>query len=107
MNIKYNWVGFLYLWTDLDFKELSSSRQSIEERLVDEYRNSGYSSNTRAELERIVKDKRCGSLPKSRTITYNSSFFHQLRWVLHRTFQNLMLNPQTSVAQVSTYTIVF
>ncbi|XP_039879871.1 broad substrate specificity ATP-binding cassette transporter ABCG2d isoform X1 [Simochromis diagramma] len=85
---------------DLDFKELSSSRQSIEERLVDEYRNSGYSSNTRAELERIVKDKRCGSLPKSRTITYNSSFFHQLRWVLHRTFQNLMLNPQTSVAQL-------
>uniref|UniRef100_A0AAX7U3L6 Broad substrate specificity ATP-binding cassette transporter ABCG2 n=1 Tax=Astatotilapia calliptera TaxID=8154 RepID=A0AAX7U3L6_ASTCA len=81
-------------------KELSSSRQSIEERLVDEYRNSGYSSNTRAELERIVKDKRCGSLPKSRTITYNSSFFHQLRWVLHRTFQNLMLNPQTSVAQL-------
>uniref|UniRef100_A0A3B4FVK5 ABC-type xenobiotic transporter n=1 Tax=Pundamilia nyererei TaxID=303518 RepID=A0A3B4FVK5_9CICH len=80
--------------------ELSSSRQSIEERLVDEYRNSGYSSNTRAELERIVKDKRCGSLPKSRTITYNSSFFHQLRWVLHRTFQNLMLNPQTSVAQL-------
>uniref|UniRef100_A0A3P9CUF0 Broad substrate specificity ATP-binding cassette transporter ABCG2 n=1 Tax=Maylandia zebra TaxID=106582 RepID=A0A3P9CUF0_9CICH len=77
-----------------------SSRQSIEERLVDEYRNSGYSSNTRAELERIVKDKRCGSLPKSRTITYNSSFFHQLRWVLHRTFQNLMLNPQTSVAQL-------
>uniref|UniRef100_A0A669EVB4 Broad substrate specificity ATP-binding cassette transporter ABCG2 n=1 Tax=Oreochromis niloticus TaxID=8128 RepID=A0A669EVB4_ORENI len=62
--------------------------------------NSGYSSNTRAELERIVKDKRCGSLPKSRTITYNSSFFHQLRWVLHRTFQNLMLNPQTSVAQL-------
>uniref|UniRef100_A0AAX7SFS9 Broad substrate specificity ATP-binding cassette transporter ABCG2 n=1 Tax=Astatotilapia calliptera TaxID=8154 RepID=A0AAX7SFS9_ASTCA len=85
---------------NLDFKELSSSRQSIEERLVDEYRNSGYSSNTRAELERIVKDKRCGSLPKSRTITYNSSFFHQLRWVLHRTFQNLMLNPQTSVAQL-------
>ncbi|KAL3996597.1 un [Sarotherodon galilaeus] len=74
---------------DLDFEELSSSRQSIEERLVDEYRNSGYSSNTRAELERI-----------SRTITYNSSFFHQLRWVLHRTFQNLMLNPQTSVAQL-------
>ncbi|XP_031608171.2 broad substrate specificity ATP-binding cassette transporter ABCG2d [Oreochromis aureus] len=85
---------------DLDFEELSSSRQSIEERLVDEYRNSGYSSNTRAELEHIVKDKCCGSLPKSRTITYNSSFFHQLRWVLHRTFQNLMLNPQTSVAQL-------
>uniref|UniRef100_A0A3Q0SKK8 ABC-type xenobiotic transporter n=1 Tax=Amphilophus citrinellus TaxID=61819 RepID=A0A3Q0SKK8_AMPCI len=88
-----------YLYLEL-FTELSSSRQSIEERLVDEYRNSNYCSDTQAELERIVKDKRCESPPKSRTITYNSSFLHQLRWVLQRTFQNLMLNPQTSVAQL-------
>ncbi|TKS68340.1 ATP-binding cassette sub-family G member 2 [Collichthys lucidus] len=85
---------------DLDFDEISSSRQSIEERLVEEYRNSSYSSDTRAELDRIVQDKECISCSKSRTITYNSSFFHQLRWVLKRTFQNLMLNPQTSVAQL-------
>lgn len=85
---------------DLDFDEISSSRQSIEERLVEEYRNSSYSSDTRAELDRIVQDKECISCSKSRTITYNSSFFHQFRWVLKRTFQNLMLNPQTSVAQV-------
>uniref|UniRef100_A0A8C4GWQ0 Broad substrate specificity ATP-binding cassette transporter ABCG2 n=1 Tax=Dicentrarchus labrax TaxID=13489 RepID=A0A8C4GWQ0_DICLA len=65
-----------------------------------EYRNSSYSSDTRAELDRIVQDKECILCPKSRTITYNSSFFHQLRWVLKRTFQNLMLNPQTSVAQL-------
>uniref|UniRef100_A0A3B4TXP9 ATP binding cassette subfamily G member 2 (JR blood group) n=1 Tax=Seriola dumerili TaxID=41447 RepID=A0A3B4TXP9_SERDU len=87
-------------FTDLDFEELSSSRQSIEERLIEEYRNCSYSSDTRAELGRIVQDKECISRPKSRTITYNSSFFHQLRWVLQRTFQNLMLNPQTSVAQL-------
>uniref|UniRef100_A0A8C4NJN8 Broad substrate specificity ATP-binding cassette transporter ABCG2 n=1 Tax=Dicentrarchus labrax TaxID=13489 RepID=A0A8C4NJN8_DICLA len=62
--------------------------------------NSSYSSDTRAELDRIVQDKECILCPKSRTITYNSSFFHQLRWVLKRTFQNLMLNPQTSVAQL-------
>uniref|UniRef100_A0A8C4GWP5 Broad substrate specificity ATP-binding cassette transporter ABCG2 n=1 Tax=Dicentrarchus labrax TaxID=13489 RepID=A0A8C4GWP5_DICLA len=73
---------------------------NIEERLVEEYRNSSYSSDTRAELDRIVQDKECILCPKSRTITYNSSFFHQLRWVLKRTFQNLMLNPQTSVAQL-------
>ncbi|KAM9363915.1 broad substrate specificity ATP-binding cassette transporter ABCG2-like [Symphorus nematophorus] len=85
---------------DLDFEELSSSRQSIEERLVEEYRNSSYSSDTRAELDRIVQEKECFSCSKSRTITYNNSFLHQLRWVLKRTFQNLMLNPQTSVAQL-------
>ncbi|KAM3622955.1 uncharacterized protein V6R79_005337 [Siganus canaliculatus] len=85
---------------DLDFEELSSSRQSIEERLVDEFRNSSYCSDTRAELDRIIQDKECVSCSRSRTITYNSSFLHQLRWVLKRTFQNLMLNPQTSVAQL-------
>lgn len=87
-------------WSELDFEDLSSSRQSIEGRLVQEYKNSSYSSDTRSELDRIVQDKECSSCSKSRTITYNSSFLHQLRWVLKRTFQNLMLNPQTSVAEV-------
>ncbi|GAA6233786.1 ATP-binding cassette sub-family G member 2-like [Lates japonicus] len=85
---------------DLDFEDLGSSRQSIEERLIEEYRNCSYSSDTRAELDRIVQDKDCTSHLNSRTITYNSSFLHQLQWVLKRTFQNLMLNPQTSVAQL-------
>lgn len=93
-------IFLLCAWPDSDFEELSSSRQSIEERLVEEYKNSSYSSDTRAELDRIVQDKQCFSCSTSRTITYNSSFFHQLRWALKRTFQNLMLNPQTSVAQV-------
>uniref|UniRef100_A0A8D3DLT9 Broad substrate specificity ATP-binding cassette transporter ABCG2 n=1 Tax=Scophthalmus maximus TaxID=52904 RepID=A0A8D3DLT9_SCOMX len=83
-----------------DHSSKPSSRQSIEERLIEEYRNCSYSGDTRAELDRIVQDKECVLRPKSRTITYNSSFFHQLRWVLKRTFQNLMLNPQTSVAQL-------
>uniref|UniRef100_A0A8C7FYN5 Broad substrate specificity ATP-binding cassette transporter ABCG2-like n=1 Tax=Oncorhynchus kisutch TaxID=8019 RepID=A0A8C7FYN5_ONCKI len=38
----------------------------------------------------------------SRTITYNTSFSTQFRWVLKRTFTNLILNPQTSFAQVLT-----
>lgn len=85
---------------DLDFEELSTSRQSIEERLVEEYKNSSYANNSRDELDRILQEKECFPCTKSRSITYNSPFFHQLRWVLKRTFQNLMLNPQTSVAQV-------
>ncbi|XP_068583251.1 broad substrate specificity ATP-binding cassette transporter ABCG2d [Cebidichthys violaceus] len=85
---------------DLDIDELIGSRQSIQENLVEEYRNSSYSSDTRAELESIVQEKKCISYSTSHTITYNSSFFHQLRWVLTRTFQNLTLNPQTSVAQL-------
>ncbi|KAM6972373.1 broad substrate specificity ATP-binding cassette transporter ABCG2-like [Aplochiton taeniatus] len=85
---------------DLDFEELKASKQSIEKRLVEEYRNSTYCSDTHAELQRITKGTRSTTGLRSRTITYNTSFFCQLRWVLNRTFQNLMLNPQTSVAQL-------
>lgn len=98
-------LRYLYLivfcsGADLDFEELSTSRHSIEERLVEEYKNSSYANNTREELDYILQEKECFPCTKSRIITYNSPFFHQLRWVLKRTFQNLMLNPQTSVAQV-------
>uniref|UniRef100_A0A672HHM3 Broad substrate specificity ATP-binding cassette transporter ABCG2 n=1 Tax=Salarias fasciatus TaxID=181472 RepID=A0A672HHM3_SALFA len=70
-----------------------SEGKSIVERLVDEYRNSSYCGETRAELERILQDKEVTTRPASCTITYNSSFFHQLQWVLKRTFQNLIGLP--------------
>ncbi|KAG9347083.1 hypothetical protein JZ751_006010 [Albula glossodonta] len=84
-----------------DFEEKGKNRQSIEDRLVEEYRKCENYRNTQAELERIVKGKDHTTRPKSRTITYNTSFAHQFKWVLKRTFRNLMLNPQTSVAQVA------
>ncbi|KAF6718727.1 ATP-binding cassette sub-family G member 2 [Oryzias melastigma] len=86
---------------ELDFEMWSSARRNIKEHLVEEYRSSSYCSDTRAELKRISQNKECSSQTKSRTITYNSSFAQQLRWVLQRTFKNLMLNPQTSVAQLT------
>ncbi|TWW79874.1 ATP-binding cassette sub-family G member 2 [Takifugu flavidus] len=48
----------------------------------------------------IIKDKDRKRTAPSRTITYNTSFLTQFKWVLKRTFRNLMLNPQTSVAQL-------
>ncbi|CAG5928594.1 unnamed protein product [Menidia menidia] len=84
----------------LDCEEVSGTRQSIEEHLVEEYRNSSYRTETQDELKRIVQNKKTTSRTNARVITYNSSFFQQLRWVFQRTFQNLLLNPQTSVAQL-------
>uniref|UniRef100_A0A671UQ64 ATP-binding cassette, sub-family G (WHITE), member 2a n=1 Tax=Sparus aurata TaxID=8175 RepID=A0A671UQ64_SPAAU len=51
--------------------------------------------------ERIIQGKPITTTRPSRTITYNTSFLTQFKWVLKRTFRNLMLNPQTSVAQVA------
>uniref|UniRef100_A0A667ZCN4 ATP-binding cassette, sub-family G (WHITE), member 2a n=1 Tax=Myripristis murdjan TaxID=586833 RepID=A0A667ZCN4_9TELE len=80
---------------------VSTSRRGIEDNLVQEYRSSSHYKQTKAELERIVMGKETSSRPPSRTITYNTGFFTQFRWVLKRTFRNLMLNPQTSIAQVA------
>uniref|UniRef100_A0A4W6BQY9 ATP-binding cassette, sub-family G (WHITE), member 2a n=1 Tax=Lates calcarifer TaxID=8187 RepID=A0A4W6BQY9_LATCA len=77
------------------------SKRGIEDKLVEEYRNCNYYKQTKAELERIVQGKQAATTAPSRTITYNTSFLTQFRWVLKRTFRNLMLNPQTSVAQVA------
>lgn len=52
--------------------------------------------------ERIIEGRQRTTTAPSRTITYNTGFLTQFRWVLKRTFRNLLLNPQTSVAQVST-----
>uniref|UniRef100_A0A3Q3X0N4 ABC transporter domain-containing protein n=1 Tax=Mola mola TaxID=94237 RepID=A0A3Q3X0N4_MOLML len=51
--------------------------------------------------ERIIQGKHRTTTAPSRTITYNTNFLTQFRWVLKRTFRNLMLNPQTSVAQLA------
>uniref|UniRef100_A0A8C2XBE3 ATP-binding cassette, sub-family G (WHITE), member 2a n=1 Tax=Cyclopterus lumpus TaxID=8103 RepID=A0A8C2XBE3_CYCLU len=72
---------------------VTMSRQGIEDKLVEEYRSSSSFKLTKAEL---------GSYKKIlQTITYNTGFLTQFRWVLKRTFRNLMLNPQTSVAQIA------
>uniref|UniRef100_A0A8C5H470 ATP-binding cassette sub-family G member 2-like n=1 Tax=Gouania willdenowi TaxID=441366 RepID=A0A8C5H470_GOUWI len=52
-------------------------------------------------LGMIVQGKQSSTAIRTRTITYHTGFFTQFRWVLKRTFKNLMLNPQTSIAQVA------
>uniref|UniRef100_A0A3Q1GVL8 ATP-binding cassette, sub-family G (WHITE), member 2a n=1 Tax=Acanthochromis polyacanthus TaxID=80966 RepID=A0A3Q1GVL8_9TELE len=86
---------------ELDPDSISLSRRGIEDKLVEEYRNCSYYKQTKAELERIIEGKPTTKSHRTRTITYNTSFLTQFRWVLKRTFRNLMLNPQTSVAQIA------
>ncbi|CAG5929446.1 unnamed protein product [Menidia menidia] len=84
-----------------DADSVSLSRRGIEDKLVEEYRNCQYFKQTKAELERIAQGKPKTSTARSRTITYNTSFLTQFKWVLKRTFRNLLLNPQTSIAQIA------
>lgn len=83
-----------------DPESVTTSRRGIEDKLVEEYRSCTYFNQTKAELERIMRGKQTTTTAPSRTITYNTGFLTQFRWVLKRTFRNLMLNPQTSIAQM-------
>ncbi|XP_028973799.2 broad substrate specificity ATP-binding cassette transporter ABCG2 [Esox lucius] len=85
---------------DLDPDKIASVRESIEGRLVQEYRGSQFYRDTKSQLEQIVAGKQYSGKTRSRTITYNTSFSTQFKWVLRRTFKNLILNPQTSFAQI-------
>ncbi|XP_007571856.1 broad substrate specificity ATP-binding cassette transporter ABCG2 isoform X1 [Poecilia formosa] len=84
-----------------DAESMSKSRKGIEDKLVEEYRNCQYYKQTKDELEKIFQGKPTTKSSRFRTITYNTSFLTQFRWVLKRTFRNLALNPQTSIAQVA------
>uniref|UniRef100_A0A1A8CEL0 ATP-binding cassette, sub-family G (WHITE), member 2a n=1 Tax=Nothobranchius kadleci TaxID=1051664 RepID=A0A1A8CEL0_NOTKA len=84
-----------------DSDSTSKSRKGIEDKLLEEYRNSHHYRQTKAELDRIVQGKQTAKFSPSRTITYNTGFLTQFKWVLKRTFRNLILNPQTSIAQVA------
>ncbi|KAJ3585401.1 hypothetical protein NHX12_014120 [Muraenolepis orangiensis] len=83
----------------------AGSSRHVEELLVQEYRSSSYFKDTKAELERISKEKAVVTAPASRTITYTTGFLTQFKWVLKRTFKNLLLNPQTSIAQVRSFVL--
>ncbi|XP_032440165.1 broad substrate specificity ATP-binding cassette transporter ABCG2-like isoform X1 [Xiphophorus hellerii] len=84
-----------------DAESMSKSRKGIEDNLVEEYRNCQYYKQTKDELEMIFQGKPTTKSSRFRTITYNTSFLTQFKWVLKRTFRNLALNPQTSIAQVA------
>uniref|UniRef100_A0A8C6K9U6 ATP-binding cassette, sub-family G (WHITE), member 2a n=1 Tax=Nothobranchius furzeri TaxID=105023 RepID=A0A8C6K9U6_NOTFU len=71
-------------------------QEGIEDKLLEEYRNSHHYRQTKAELGGCRS-----SLVGFLTITYNTGFLTQFKWVLKRTFRNLILNPQTSIAQVA------
>ncbi|XP_072315166.1 broad substrate specificity ATP-binding cassette transporter ABCG2 [Eucyclogobius newberryi] len=81
--------------------EARPSTLAIEDKLVQEYKTCSSYRQTKAQLEQIVAGKPTSPSVRSRTITYNTGFFTQFRWVLQRTFKNLVLNPQTSIAQVA------
>ncbi|KAM9476682.1 broad substrate specificity ATP-binding cassette transporter ABCG2-like [Clarias gariepinus] len=96
----------LQIVEDIKPEESGDIRQSTEKHLLEKYRESNHALETKAELERIMRGKEYSTKTKSRTITYNCGFFHQLNWLVKRTFKNLVLNPQTAIVQLAVTTLL-
>ncbi|XP_075058047.1 broad substrate specificity ATP-binding cassette transporter ABCG2 isoform X2 [Mixophyes fleayi] len=86
---------------ELDIGEVNDGgSQTVVEKLASEFSNSIYYRETKAELEKLSNGDKVKTNFFSRQITYNTSFFHQLKWVSKRSIKNLLGNPQASIAQV-------
>ncbi|XP_068611965.1 broad substrate specificity ATP-binding cassette transporter ABCG2-like [Brachionichthys hirsutus] len=77
----------------------SGARRGLDEAFLEEYRNSELFQRAQTELERIIRGKQTVAPPPSRTITYNTGFPTQFRWVFRRALRNLVINPQVYFAQ--------
>uniref|UniRef100_A0A8D2JHQ6 Broad substrate specificity ATP-binding cassette transporter ABCG2 n=1 Tax=Sciurus vulgaris TaxID=55149 RepID=A0A8D2JHQ6_SCIVU len=81
-------------------EQLSQREKSVIETLVECYANSSFCRDTKAELDELSggqKKKRSLALKE---ITYVTSFCHQLKWIIRRSFKNLLGNSRASIAQI-------
>uniref|UniRef100_A0A8D2JJ23 ABC transporter domain-containing protein n=1 Tax=Sciurus vulgaris TaxID=55149 RepID=A0A8D2JJ23_SCIVU len=82
-------------------EQLSQREKSVIETLVECYANSSFCRDTKAELDELSggqKKKRSLALKE---ITYVTSFCHQLKWIIRRSFKNLLGNSRASINSVS------
>ncbi|EMP29345.1 ATP-binding cassette sub-family G member 2 [Chelonia mydas] len=86
---------------DLDNIEEHINRdKTLAENIAEHYSSSTYYRETKATLQNISLENKKKVKTIFRQVTYTTSFFHQLKWVLKRTFKNLIGNPQASIAQL-------
>ncbi|XP_076720356.2 broad substrate specificity ATP-binding cassette transporter ABCG2-like isoform X4 [Callospermophilus lateralis] len=81
-------------------EQLSQREKSVVEKLVEYYATSSFYRDTKAELDELSggQEKKRNSAFKN--ITYVTSFCHQLRWIIRRSFKNVLGIPRASIAQI-------
>lgn len=77
-----------------------SGNETVVDKLANDFCNTRYYKETKAELEKMSSGEKVKTNFFTRQITYNTSVFHQIKWVSKRSFKNLLGNPQASVAQI-------
>ncbi|MBZ3886961.1 ATP-binding cassette sub-family G member 2 [Sciurus carolinensis] len=84
----------------IETEQLSQREKSVIETLVECYANSSFCKDTKAELDELSSGQKKKRSLALKEITYVTSFCHQLKWIIRRSFKNLLGNPRTSIAQI-------
>ncbi|XP_040274030.1 broad substrate specificity ATP-binding cassette transporter ABCG2 isoform X1 [Bufo bufo] len=86
---------------DVNLEEPNDSgNPTVVDKLANDFCNTSYYKETKAELEKMSSGEKVKTNFFSRQITYNTSVFHQIKWLCKRSSKNLVRNPQASVAQI-------
>uniref|UniRef100_A0A8C9P218 ABC transporter domain-containing protein n=1 Tax=Spermophilus dauricus TaxID=99837 RepID=A0A8C9P218_SPEDA len=81
-------------------EQLLMGKLPVIERLAQFYSKSPFYRETETELERLSGGQHSSSNLAFKEITYVTTFCHQFRWILWRSFRNLMGHPQPWIVQV-------
>ncbi|OBS64827.1 hypothetical protein A6R68_06627, partial [Neotoma lepida] len=92
--------GFSMLDTEEDghdadkYTELSERQHQVTEKLADVYAQSSLYREMRAELDQLLGEQKAGRSSASEEITCVTPFWHQLWWIICRSFKNLKDFPR-------------
>ncbi|OBS57053.1 hypothetical protein A6R68_11822, partial [Neotoma lepida] len=70
------------------YKELSERQHQVTEKLADMYAQSSLYREMKAELNQLLGEQKAGRSSASEEITCVTPFWHQLWWIICRSFQN-------------------
>ncbi|XP_029409410.1 ATP-binding cassette sub-family G member 3-like [Nannospalax galili] len=85
---------------DNKHKELFKRGNQVTEKLAEFYAQSSLYENTRAALDQLSGEQRVESVSAFQEITCVTSFWHQLRWIIWRSFKNYKSFLRVTMIQV-------
>ena len=104
----YLFLVFIHFYFKADkYKELSERQYQVRVNLANTYAQSSLYSEMRTELDSLLGEQKAGRSSALEKITCVTPFWHQLRWIIYRSFKNFLGFPRVTRIQVIWWVILF
>ncbi|CAO2639096.1 ATP-binding cassette sub-family G member 3, partial [Lemmus lemmus] len=81
------------------YKELSERQHQVREKLANMYAQSSLYGEMRTELDQLLGEQNAGRSSALEEITWVTPFWHQLGWIIRRSFKNCLGFPRVTGIQ--------